>query len=437
MWIGIDDTDSRSGMCTTYLMALLAEELSKRKIGIIGYPKLVRLNPSVPWKTRGNAALAIQIGAGAGAKYIIGKIGRKQIFGFEKSAGEPKQGKKEVFEILMPLFEKNAQVQDENTNPGLVVVDEKLPESIYWKAVQDIVEIEDAKRLLSENKAEFEGLKNGRGLVGASAAIAWPAQRKTYEIIAYRQKKNIGAQRKISEKSVIEMDKVHPETFDNYDYENKVIKIAPNTPCPILFGIRAVAPEILPDALSKIKSEPMERWILFETNQGSDDHLVRRKVAEVKSFLSSIVSGVVSEAPHEITGGHVFFKIKDDTGELECAAYEPTKQFRNVIRQLCEGDQVTVYGATRDERLTLNLEKIKIENVAEVLEKVENPTCACGQRMHSMGKAGYRCRACGSKKPKSAAKFVKVERTLKPRWYEVPPVARRHLSRLIRFGIED
>lgn len=434
MFIGIDDTDSRSGMCTTYLMALVAEELSKRKIAMIGHPKLVRLNPSVPWKTRGNAALAVQIGIGAGEKHIIGKVGRKQLFAFEKSAGEPKQGKKEVFKILKPLFEKNSQIQDENTNPGLVVVDQKLPESIYWKAVQDIVEIEDAKRLLSENGAEFEGLKNGRGLVGASAAIAWPVQRKTYEIIAYRQKKNIGTQRKVSEKSIIEMDKAYPETFDNYDFANEVVKIAPNTPCPILFGIRATVPEVLPKAASKIKSEPMERWLLFESNQGSDDHLVGRDISEVKPFLSSIVSGVVIEAPHEITGGHVFFKIKDPTGELECAAYEPTKQFRNVIRQLREGDEVIVYGATRDERLTLNLEKIKIEKIAEVFEKVENPICECGERMHSMGKKEYRCEKCGKRLPKSAAKFNKVERTLKPGWYEVPPIARRHLSRLIRFG---
>ncbi len=351
-------------------------------------------------------------------------------------ARKPEPDRKGIFEKVKALVAKHAHLNDENTNPGLVVADKILPESAYWNAVREIVEIEDAKRMLAASAAEFVGYKNGRGLVGASAAIAWPAARKTYEIITYRQKKNIGTQRKIDEKSVIAMDKAHPSTFDNYDYENKAVRIAPNTPCPILFGVRATAPDELPEAAAKVKSEPPERWMLFETNQGSDDHLLRRKAAEVKPFLSSIVSGTVSEAPHEITGGHVFFKIRDETGELECAAYEPTKQFRNVVRQLRPGDEVTVYGSSRDERLTLNLEKIKVEQVAEILEKVENPTCSCKARMHSMGKLEYRCPKCGAKAPKSAAKFRKLERTLAPGWYEVPPVARRHLSRLIKLGLD-
>ncbi|PKK81778.1 MAG: hypothetical protein CVT47_00695 [Thermoplasmata archaeon HGW-Thermoplasmata-2] len=519
-------------------MALVVEEIAGAGFDIIGYPRLVRLNPSVPWKTRGNAALAVQVGKGAGKKRIVSKVGGKSIYGFERASAKasrkpsrwqvvscqwsvdrrrglqailalpshvlpngstgfratsgrsrtaarnkaqaipapvqclqsrhenpvlsihrlakpalypallkngarkdstrrkPEPDRKGIFEKVKALVAKHAHLNDENTNPGLVVADKILPESAYWNAVREIVEIEDAKRMLAASAAEFVGYKNGRGLVGASAAIAWPAARKTYEIITYRQKKNIGTQRQIDEQSVIAMDKAHPSTFDNYDYENKAVRIAPNTPCPILFGVRATAPDELPEAAAKVKSEPPERWMLFETNQGSDDHLLRRKAAEVKPMLSSIVSGTVSEAPHEITGGHVFFKIRDETKELECAAYEPTKQFRNVVRQLRPGDEVTVYGSSRDERLTLNLEKLKVEQVAEILEKVENPTCSCKARMHSKGKSEYRCPKCGAKKPKSAAKFRKLERTLAPGWYEVPPVARRHLSRLIKLGLD-
>src|SRR5262245_31853751 len=57
--IGIDDTDSPSGGCTTYTMALISEELQRLGFEIDGYPCLVRLNPNVPLKTRGNAALAL------------------------------------------------------------------------------------------------------------------------------------------------------------------------------------------------------------------------------------------------------------------------------------------------------------------------------------------------------------------------------------------
>ncbi|MDD1732124.1 MAG: hypothetical protein CG440_1570, partial [Methanosaeta sp. NSM2] len=60
MFIGIDDTDSEKGLCTTYLAAVLMERL--RPLGdVVGWPRLIRLNPCARFKTRGNAALAFQI----------------------------------------------------------------------------------------------------------------------------------------------------------------------------------------------------------------------------------------------------------------------------------------------------------------------------------------------------------------------------------------
>ena len=55
--IGIDDTDNRSGGCTTHLAFKVTEQiLRKTNACFIDYPLLIRLNPNVPWKTRGNAA---------------------------------------------------------------------------------------------------------------------------------------------------------------------------------------------------------------------------------------------------------------------------------------------------------------------------------------------------------------------------------------------
>ena len=60
MFIGIDDTDSERGLCTTYLAAVLMDRL--QPLGeIVGRPRLIRLNPCARFKTRGNAALAFQI----------------------------------------------------------------------------------------------------------------------------------------------------------------------------------------------------------------------------------------------------------------------------------------------------------------------------------------------------------------------------------------
>ena len=61
MHIGIDDTDSTRKGCTTHITALLVEELEKLNVKFLDYPNLIRLNPNVPWKTRGNGALCVRI----------------------------------------------------------------------------------------------------------------------------------------------------------------------------------------------------------------------------------------------------------------------------------------------------------------------------------------------------------------------------------------
>jgi tRNA(Ile2)-agmatinylcytidine synthase len=66
VYIGIDDTDSRKGMCTTYLALELVKEF-QNELDLIGYPRLVRLNPNIPWKTRGNGAVCVRLGTGKGA----------------------------------------------------------------------------------------------------------------------------------------------------------------------------------------------------------------------------------------------------------------------------------------------------------------------------------------------------------------------------------
>jgi len=100
---------------------------------------------------------------------------------------------------------------------------------------------------------------------------------------------------------------------------------------------------------------------------------------------------------------------------------------------LAIGDKVTVYGSIRKYPYTLNIEKIKIDKLADIYKKLI-PTCKCGSKMSSIGKnKGYRCEKCGSKT--TDIKYVKIERKIKEGFYEVPVCARRHLSKpLKRFG---
>lgn len=182
-------------------------------------------------------------------------------------------------------------------------------------------------------------------------------------------------------------------------------------------------------------SEPIEFFRVFLTNQHTDMHLQNiDAISNMKQFQCYIVPGTVRTQPVVIEGGHVIFVLEDESGEVECAAYEPTKKFRDVVRHLAPGDQVIVYGGIGNKG-TLNVEKIKITSLAPVYEYL-NPICDCGKRMKSAGKGkGYKCPRCGSKMPTGSEEDVEVRekreigRMIKPGFYEVPPSARRHLSK--------
>ena len=88
------------------------------------------------------------------------------------------------------------------------------------------------------------------------------------------------------------------------------------------------------------------------------------------------------------------------------------------------------FGGVREEPFTVNLEKIKVEELAEVTVKDANPVCPkCKKSMESVGKnKGYRCRKCKKKVKEDQVEHIPVLRELEPGFYEVPPSARRHLA---------
>jgi len=287
--------------------------------------------------------------------------------------------------------------------------------------------------LLNDKKAVFKGYKNSRGLIGATASVAWDAKKdKTFELISYREKEKWGSKRFVDGNSSKNMDKKIASTFDNFDYKNNHNRLVPSSPCPVLFGIRGKNDKDMIKANKLIKSEKTSGWVIFESNQGTDDHLQRKKISNIKPYQSVISSGVVSKSPFTIEGGHVIFSIKDSTGEIDCAAYEPTKEFRDIIRELSIGDEIEVYGGVREKPLTINLEKIKVKHLKKVISKVENPVCPkCGKHMKSKGSnQGYKCVKCKTKSNKPVLKEKK--RKIKPGFYEAPVCARRHLSKPLK-----
>ena len=423
-WIGIDDTDSREGGCTTYVAYQLIKKLSEYGFNIVGYPRLIRLNPNIPWKTRGNGAIVLKVERRHQSNHIIGD---KEISSFRKKSS------KDLIEIIEDVIERYTMFNGENTNPGYVALEEQPPYDIYLKAVREVVSLKTIEEELKSTSEFWKGYGNKRGLIGAFSAAAWrPKNDRTFELIAYRYKNRWGTSRFVDEKSVIEMDRKCLTTFDNYDYINNYVAIAPHSPCPVLYGIRGEDTKELIHAKSLIKSEKVYGWLIFETNQATDEHLQEKKIRDIKPFESVIVTGKISSIPKTIQGGHVFFSLSDETGCIECAAYEPTKNFRVIIRKLLPGDIISVYGGVRDIPLTINIEKIKVIKLIDVFEKIGNPICPrCGRRMKSKGRnQGYKCKVCGLETKKAPMK--KKIRDIKPGFYEVPVCARRHLSKPLK-----
>ena len=433
MWIGLDDTDSREGGCTTYVCFEFVSRLHEKGYCLRELPRLIRLNPQVPWKTRGNGAIAVHIGKTGKEKTVCGKK-NDHYFYVDPHASSKDIDKKEIIGILREVLDAYAEMDAEQTNPAFVVSSTRFPELFYKKAVHQLVTMNEAVSMITQEKGSYTLLKNGRGVIGAAAALSWDASRDhTYEIICYRHEKSWKTPREVDDESVKQMDASCISTFDNYDYTNGYNSIVPHSPCPILFGIRGDDPKVLPDCARMIVSEPRLGWMLFLSNQGTDDHIKKKKVSQIKSFQSVRVRGEIASLPLRKQGGHIFFCLKDVNGGcIDCAAYEPTKEFREIIEALSIGDQIEVYGGIRDEPVTINIEKIELLALVDVVEKVENPVCpVCGKHMKSKGKGqGYFCKPC--KTMSDAPRMEKKKRLIDCGFYEVPVCARRHLARPLK-----
>lgn len=423
LYLGVDDTDSLRGMCTTYLATELLRALPAWDL--IGYPRLVRLNPNIPWKTRGNGAICLRLGKGRGRGFRVGVIDGRDVLAYPR--GTDATPSKDLAEDASAVVERWAALDDPTTNPGLVLLRKPPPPGLYWRAVRDVVPKGDALRAIRGLGVRREW-KNGRGVIGAAAAAAWRPRDRTYEVLAYRDPSRWGTPREIPAASVRRLDARFPSTFNNYDAVEDRVAIAPRTPCPVLCGIRGDDPRELPPALASLGGEPPARWLLFETNQGTDDHVLRNPRA-ARPWTTIEVSGTVLDEPRTVPGGHVVLPILWRE-PIDVLAYEPSKGFRAVLRALAPGDSIRVVGAVRETPRSLNLEKLEVLRLARVLRPAGNPPCtACGRRMKSSGRAGpYRCRRCGTRRPRSDAVLMESRREIAPGRYEPPVGSRRHLA---------
>ncbi len=416
--IGFDDTDSPKGMCTTYLAYKMVDLLYKEGVDFLDFPRLIRFNPNIPWKTRGNGAVGLKI-----------------------RTTQPKKIKKKITNLVERLSDtKNG------ANPGLIFLeDEYIPESLkafskfaLWK----LINRNKAKKFALQNNLESFYLGNGQGLVGAIGAIGYEFDDHTLELLSYRKKSHFGKKRKISEQSVKMMqEKTFPYTYNSYDKKKKRVMISPRGPDPVFYGIRGENTNSLFLASKIIKTkEKLDGYMLFKSNQGTSDHLRNEiNVKEMKPYTSGTITGVVSKEPVINFGGHLAFSIISKGIEVNCAVYKPTGM--TTLLHLIKGDKIRIGGGIRkassNHSRTVNVEFLQVLKLTKNF-KTTNPLCSkCSKKMKSKGKnQGFECIKCGKKSSKKP--IHEIPRKIKKQLYVPEISAHRHLTRpLQRIGMKN
>ena len=408
--IGIDDTDSPKGMCTTFLSYKIVKFLEKQKIEFVDYPSLIRFNPNIPWKTRGNGAVRLTI-----------------------KTRNPNKIKKEIIQFIT-----NYSDTKNGANPGLVFFqNQSIPQSFHkfsslalWK----LISRKTAKEFVSTNKIDSFYLGNGQGLVGAIGAIGYKFSDHTFELLCYRKKSQFGKKRKINKHSVKKMQSItFPETYNSFDNENDRVLITPHGPDPVFYGIRGESVKSVVLASTMVDTdEKLDGYMVFKSNQGTADHLKNElQVNDLKPYTSGFLVGKVCSKPVTEQGGHVFFSIQVGDRKIRCGVYKQTK-ITKTAQDLIPGDKIRLGGGIR--KASKNYERVLNVEFLDVikLEKnilLTNPTCkTCNKKMKSKGnRQGFECFRCGNKSFSKSS--LEIPRKIQCKLYLPAISAHRHLTR--------
>ena len=161
-WLGLDDTDSLAGGCTTKAFYDLLNHLPDDVVA--GEPRLVRLWPFARRRTRGNAAVSVELTC-ANEAALMAHLDAWWDDRLSHLAGA----------VLASSISDREQ---HPTSPGMVWFSTKPSEELYWRAVKEEVRLND----LPEATRHW----GGHGRIGATAAVAWPGRTCTWEAIAWR-----------------------------------------------------------------------------------------------------------------------------------------------------------------------------------------------------------------------------------------------------------
>ncbi|RLF03206.1 MAG: DNA-binding protein [Thermoprotei archaeon] len=422
--VGLDDFDSPLGNCTTYVGARLAIFLdSLEGVELLDYPYLVRLNPNVPFKTRGNGAVALRL--------------RVRNYCLEELAG-----------IVLSKIEELIELRHPKTDPVVVF---KVGEvgsaikSLYWKALRSVVALSVVERLAQKEDVLAFKWKRGRGLIGALAALGVTFNDYTFELLSYRRQM---AERRLVRERLEAYDADYSSyTFANVDYRKERVLVTPRGPDPVYFGIRGENPLVLLDFILNYVDDDVRRnidfWVIFKTNQATGVHFESKRISDVRPYDSVCIEGTLASKVRILRGGHVLFRVKDREGEvIECSVYRETGRLNSLAKVLSPGMFVRVFGSVRPSSpkhgITINVEQIEILEPSHVVI-THSPICPkCGKRMKSAGKGkGYKCPRCAYWRKDLEKTVIRLPHIVEPGLYLPSSRAYRHLTKPeSRYGVK-
>ena len=386
-WLGLDDTDSLKGGCTTEVLFQLLNDLPTTVS--FRSPRLVRLWPFAKQRTRGNAAVAVELITENEAELL----------------NHLDQWWKQHIESLKGILgtSDHSERTQYPADPGMVWTSELMTnEAFYKSAVSSEIEL--------QNVPEVTRYWGGNGRIGATAAVLWPAAQCTYEAIAWRSNEAEG-RRHLDEVALAEVEDLK-DTFLCRNPKLGTSLLAPRGNSPVLFGIRSWTKEGAQHALDILEqgedTEPTKGSLVFQTNQATGDHLEEPIEAFVRS--KSILKK-----------GHVVLETTQGTW----MAFRQSGHIALLSQWVIKGD-LLIGNGLRDEDNVLHLELLKVK---KSISEQKRPLCVrCNKSMKSMGKnQGLRCKRCNLTSDRG---WVEVKR-IPPfqDWVQPPPSSRRHLSK--------
>lgn len=419
MYLSIDDSDSKEKGCTTFLALSLLDFFYKKNLVLASFPSLVRLNPNIPEKTRGNAAIGLHLQKKEKASFPTELIGKKNFEHYLYKNTAPFLPSRKLFrELTLFCLKKTSSPEI-----GFILFKKKKrSKREYLRGVWSYFSKEKALKKIKQDKNVLFHYGQ-QGLIGAYLSSFWPEKKSSFELLSYRLKKNIGTKRSFDLQNLRVLSK-EKGLFKFFDEEYNQQLIFPNTPCPVLFGIQFFtwSSKILPFS-KEIKTEPFSSFLSFKTNQGSKDQEQTEK-KRFKKYSTYVIECFFLRILKILQGGHVLFEVSFRKRKLKLICFEKTKKLRSVLMLLLPGDFISLCFSYLTKK-AFNLEWLCLQKL--VLKKELNRPRCCKKNMTSKGKnAPLRCKKCRTCKSKEY--FLKKRPLLENSFFYPPLRARRHLS---------